>query len=1006
MALPIRPRFSDFKKATSLQGNMETVGLNPNEANASDRNARFTLDDLRKFVLTGLPTSPGKWTTQPTVTVTVTDGTASVSVSAGTADFNGVTVTYSAFTQSNVSLPATGLQRLDAVAAKEDGTYAYVSGTSSQNPVTPAIPTGSLLANYLLYNEAGATTSEPTTTISVVDAVTDGNLNAVTSNAVFDELQGYLPLANPNGNTVALDAADGYFAFNPEFVELYKNFLSGTATGIMGFGHIPGNWQPAGTGSLLSNLMQAQLYMSRNGHQASVTAFVTQDGKVGTRLVAKASGTEGHYLDFMSDGKIYINGTAFTGGGGSGATTFTALTDTPNTYTANKWLKVNASGNAIEQVDAPTGVTVDSYPHSIATGEGTEASPYTHADNTAGIQTSINALAAGRGGVVRLKAARHNIATPISITSESITISGARGFNNNALGESEGLKGTKLRAVSGNVLNIGNTGLKLTALTIENLYLYGNSKAAGYGVNVSHRTDNLNLSRLNIQNFARGVYIAGGMDAGHFSDLSILWNGYGIYIDNVVNTHLFNRYESCVIADNNLNGVYQKSTNDYEKLTNSDIVRNSISGGVDAAGIYWAGAKGVISGNNIVDNGLDIYNAPGTNRAAADGLILAGNGNTVTGNQIEGHTLAAGIRIRGNSNVITGNTFQNNLKDIVIEAGATDNHLTLAKGVTVTDNGTRTIINNFSKNAGDPDTAGQWAGVAKPDGLTIVDTNTGNAYLYTSFVTGGRYVVATGGSTTTSPENANATSYLGRLSTAGVTVTSQMQTAINNFFAGLDSNALYDKLHCFWLPVWGAAAGNALNGKGNTAFDMAFSGAWTHSALGIKGNKTTSFANTKFTPSVSASASDFSMGIYSRTNNTPTNDPYVDMGVINGIAETYIYIKNPTGFGTINMLDNATPNSQSGVTASDGFFVNTRNATTKSRYRNGTLLSSYTAGTGTLNTSPVYIGAFNNAGAAAGYTDREYSFAYIGKHLTASEISTLNSLVETLLKAKGAGVQP
>jgi hypothetical protein len=359
MALPDKPRFSDFKKATSLQGNMETVGLNPNEANASDRNARFTLDDLRKFVLTGLPTSPGKWTTQPTVTVTVTSGTASVQVSAGTADFNGVTVTYQAFSQSNVTLPATGLQRLDAVAAKEDGTYAYVSGTSSQNPVTPAIPTGSLLANYLLFNEAGATTSEPTTTISVVDAVTDGDLNAVTSNAVFDALTtikgDYLPLANPNGNTVALDAADGYFEFNSEFVELYKNFLSGTATGIMGFGHIPGNWQPAGTGSLLSNLMQAQLYMSRNGHQASVTAFVTQDGKVGTRLVAKASGTEGHYLDFMSDGKIYVNGTEFTGGGGSGATTFLALTDTPATYTANKWLKVNATGTAIVETDAPAG---------------------------------------------------------------------------------------------------------------------------------------------------------------------------------------------------------------------------------------------------------------------------------------------------------------------------------------------------------------------------------------------------------------------------------------------------------------------------------------------------------------------------------------------------------------------------------------------------------------------------------------------------------------------------
>ena len=52
------------------------------------------------------------------------------------------------------------------------------------------------------------------------------------------------------------------------------------------------------------------------------------------------------------------NGTAWapaadaTGGGGSG--NFTGLSDTPSTFTANKWLKVNSNGDAIEWTDAPT----------------------------------------------------------------------------------------------------------------------------------------------------------------------------------------------------------------------------------------------------------------------------------------------------------------------------------------------------------------------------------------------------------------------------------------------------------------------------------------------------------------------------------------------------------------------------------------------------------------------------------------------------------------------------
>jgi hypothetical protein len=274
MALPVRPRFSDFKKAASLQGNMEAVGLNPNEANTSDRNARFSLEDLRKFVLTGLPTSPGKWVTQPTVTVTVTDGKATVQVSAGTADFNGTQVTYQAYTQSNVALPGMGLQRLDAVAAKADGTYQYVSGTSSQNPVTPAIATGALLANYLLYNEAGGTTSTPTTTISVVDAVTDGDLNAVTSNAVFDAL------ANKSDTTHT--HTDLHSHTNKSVLDVIKSDGNGTQ------------------------------YLADDGTYKTVTSGTT------------------------------------------GATTFTALTDTPNSYTANKWLKVKADATGLEWGDAPT----------------------------------------------------------------------------------------------------------------------------------------------------------------------------------------------------------------------------------------------------------------------------------------------------------------------------------------------------------------------------------------------------------------------------------------------------------------------------------------------------------------------------------------------------------------------------------------------------------------------------------------------------------------------------
>jgi hypothetical protein len=371
MTLPIRPRFSDFKKVTSIQGTQEVVGLNPNEANASDKNARFSLEDLRKFVLTGLPTSPGKWTTQPTVTVTVANNVATVQVSAGTADFNGVTVTYQAFTQSNVALPGTGLQRLDAVAAKADGTYSYVLGTSSQNPVTPAIPTGSLLANYLLFNEAGGTTSTPTTTISVVDEVTDGDLNAVTSNAVFDALAAlevsgdYLPLENPTRTQVNFGdvAGNDYGTIDLDNrgldISQYKD--SGNASV---YWQLDSAFTEMGTANELGTINNLKSWVTRaTGAKPGVAGmfpFVAEDGKKGVRIYTYATdGTQKNTFDFREDGKIYVNGVQLATGGG---TTFTALTDTPSSYTAGKWLKVKADGTGLEFTDAPTtgsSVTVD-----------------------------------------------------------------------------------------------------------------------------------------------------------------------------------------------------------------------------------------------------------------------------------------------------------------------------------------------------------------------------------------------------------------------------------------------------------------------------------------------------------------------------------------------------------------------------------------------------------------------------------------------------------------------
>ena len=89
-----------------------------------------------------------------------------------------------------------------------------------------------------------------------------------------------------------------------------------------------------------------------------------------------ADGTDGSWHDNFTDGDKYIsikqgdglwsNAIKFVGddgatgdGGDGGATTFVDLTDTPDTLTADKWLKVNADGTALIETDAPAPPQID-----------------------------------------------------------------------------------------------------------------------------------------------------------------------------------------------------------------------------------------------------------------------------------------------------------------------------------------------------------------------------------------------------------------------------------------------------------------------------------------------------------------------------------------------------------------------------------------------------------------------------------------------------------------------
>jgi hypothetical protein len=188
---------------------MYVVGYNPLEANLANQNARYTLDAIRNFIVTGIPLSPGKWIAQPTITVTDNlDGTVTLDVSAGTADWNGIEQPYVASQYANIALPTAPLQQFLAVAALEDGTFELKTGNQSQTPETPTISTGALLVNYVLLTSDGGAVEQPPQT-------------GITESRVLELLGDYLKKVEPAGDGTLFLANDN----------TYKAIPSGPATG-------------------------------------------------------------------------------------------------------------------------------------------------------------------------------------------------------------------------------------------------------------------------------------------------------------------------------------------------------------------------------------------------------------------------------------------------------------------------------------------------------------------------------------------------------------------------------------------------------------------------------------------------------------------------------------------------------------------------------------------------------------------------------------------------------
>jgi hypothetical protein len=242
----------------------------------------------------------------------------------------------------------------------------------------------------------------------------------------------------------------------------------------------------------------------------------------------------------------------------------------------------------------------------------------------------------------------------------------------------------------------------------------------------------------------------------------------------------------------------------------------------------------------------------------------------------------------------------------------------------------------------------------------------------------------------------DASLFFERVTTAGGSLTSTEQIAIDQLVFNMKAYGIWTKMKAIYPMVGASSAACAQNLK-SSSFTGTFTSGWTFASTGVTPNGTSAYMNTGLNDFLDMSNSSNSLGFYSRTNNSITNCN--DIGAFDGVYFTGLRFNNN---GSTSFAHNGT-DGQSGafvtftsLLSSAAFLTQTRTSLTSLKFiRNGIVLASTTnTKTGINANKTFYVGATNGASAAQQFSNRELAFAYFSDGLTDTEASNFYTAVQ------------
>lgn len=239
------------------------------------------------------------------------------------------------------------------------------------------------------------------------------------------------------------------------------------------------------------------------------------------------------------------------------------------------------------------------------------------------------------------------------------------------------------------------------------------------------------------------------------------------------------------------------------------------------------------------------------------------------------------------------------------------------------------------------------------------------------------------------------------INAAGITDSTQA-SAIITLVNDLKSNSLWTKFIAIYPFVGGTATTHKFNlinsADTDAAFRLNFVGGWTHSSNGAQPGGVNGYANTFINAQTALTNTSTHISVYSRTLAVGVQ---VELGCYD--FSTFVHMR-----AAANAVIGSTAAILSFTTTADarGFWVGTKRANNdREAYLNGATQVTATTNDGSafpnLN---MFIGARNDNGTAAVFSNKQLAFSTIGSGLTDSEVSTLYTIVQTFQTTLGRNV--